>query len=70
VSALVGEAPKLAAETEAKAAEHRRTEAGWAADDASESRERTRARIDHTLDAVESALDAHHQANVAVLANY
>lgn len=69
-NALAGEAPRLSAEADARAAEHRRTEASWAADDANESRERTRARIDHTLDAIESTLEAHHQANVAVLSNY
>jgi hypothetical protein len=68
--ALVGEAPQLEAEAEAKAAEQRRTQASWAADDASESRARTRAGVDHTLDAVENALDAQHQANIAVLSNY
>lgn len=70
VAALVGEAPRLDAEAEAKAAEHRQMEASWAAQDADESRERTRARIDHRLDVVENALDAQHQTNIAVLSNY
>lgn len=68
--ALVGEAPRLEAEADAKAAEHRRTLSSWAADDASDDRERTRSRIDQTLGALENTLEAHHQANIAVLSNF
>lgn len=67
--ALVGEAGRLAGEAEAARADAEQTRAKFAADDASESRERTRARVDHTLAAIDDALDAHHQTNIAILSN-
>lgn len=70
VFALFGDAPRLEAEADARAAEHRRTQASWQADDASGSRQRSLARIDHTLGAVENMLDAQHQLNIAVLSNF
>lgn len=70
VFALAGEAPRLRAEADAKAAEQRRTRASWAADDASDHRERSLTRIDRTLDAVENALEAQHQTNIALLSNF
>jgi hypothetical protein len=67
---LVGQAARMQAEAAAKRAENTATHAGWIAADASDNRERLLQKIDRNLDAVDSALDAEHQTNIAILSNF
>lgn len=67
---LVGQATRMQAEAAAKRAENTATHAGWVAADAIDNRERLLQKVDRNLDAIDNAIDAEHQTNIAILSNF